>query len=312
MTKATSVISVGPATGAGSASFKLSQNDYAVKSPDGFQDWLDETGRNVSGASLISAWYQYLSGCEEDGQLCVTLKVRLSDIGLVYLLRKSYGALGEVYIRDATRTEYLAFSLDMEKSVDFGTITSCEWDGEVLDVDGETVSPTAVPSGGTASVSQKVLGVLKCQVYEQWYEHDLTITPRTPTADQAASEDDISSDLYASTCWLFCEGGVDEHKVKMPDSIGTCSGGYGGSTVVTDPDEEGDEETYTVMRGIISDYCSGVQIENPSVWVGGVLMVGKSIDLLKGTYSVRVTAPGYTPSDEDDLTENDFITVPKP
>jgi hypothetical protein len=310
MTKATSVISFTDSSSTSDISFTLEQVDYVEPSPDGFEDWLTETGRdNLSGSALFSAYNQYISGCDEDGILNVTLRARLSDISLEYNLRASYGQLGAAGYVKETRTEYLEFSLETEKSLDFGTIVSASWNGDAYDADNEIISLTPTLSGGTATVSQAVLGVLECQVEEELYEHELAITARTPTAAQLESESSVLDELYAATVWMFCNGSIAKKEIEMPDDFGTCSGGYGGSSVSVDPDEE-DVKTYQVMIGDIFDYCSGDQITGYSIFIDDVQILTESVLLESGTHTVRVTAEGYTPTDEDDLGENDTFTLP--
>ena len=311
MSKATAVISFSTVDDSSTVSFSLEQKDYPNKNPDNFATWLTTTGRNLSGADLFSAWYQYLSGCSEDGSLCVTLRVRLSDIDLEYNLRSSYGEFGEVFYKEETRTEYLKFELDSQQSIDFGEITSAEWNGNVYDEDSNIITVPAVTlSGNVAKVGQNVLGILECQVTEKLYEHELKINPRTPTEAQAESEESILDELYATTAWLFCNGGIDEHEIDMPDNFGTCSGGYGGGEVVVDDDDEGEEKKYNVRINDIFDYCTGNAVSNPSVFIDGVQVIGDTVELASGVHTIRVTAEGYTATDEDDLTENDTFTLP--
>lgn len=313
MTKATSLISF--ADQADTVSFAIEQKEYPNVDPSGFAVWYAEQGYQLEGPNIFNAWMEYLSGCEEDGSLCVTLQIRLSSIDLDYTLQRSRGTFGPQIFKEETRTEYLKFELDTVQSVDFGEIVSTSWvqddagRAQVFNAAGERVAAPAVSvRGGTATAATAVLGVLECQVAEQFYEHELTITPRTPTPEQLASDDSILDELYASTVWMFCEGEIEEHEVELPDNIGTCNGGYGGSVMSTPDDDEG--EAVEVFIDDILDYCIGDPIEaTPRVYIDGVAVSGQSVTISPGEHTFRATAPGYTPTDEDDLTGNDSFTI---
>lgn len=310
MSKTTSVLSF-ESSSTDSASFAIEQVDYPVVDPDNFATWLTTTGRNLSGSALFSAWYQYVSGCSEDGMLCATLRVRLSDIVMGYNLRLSYGDIVQERYLTESRQEFLTFELETSSSVDFGAITDAVWNGDVYNADSEIIdNPGVVLSGTTATTSTAVYGVLECTVVEELWEHDIEIAPRTPTEAQLEDDDIITADLYASTAMLFCDSRIKLHEVEMPDNLGTCSGGYGGSGMTVPDDEEDEEQTYNVLISDIFDYCTGASISEPTVYIDGSVVTGESVTLTSGTHTVRVTADGYTATDEDDLTENDSFTLP--
>lgn len=310
MSKETALIDFPDSAQSATVSFSLEQKEYPDVDPSGFAAWYVEHGLNYEGAAIFSAWMQYLSACEEDGSLCVTLRVRLSSVDLDYVLRSSWGEIGPPIYTTETRTEYLKFELSDSQSVDFGTIVAADWvDRAVYDASGAPLSPPAVTfSGSKANAAAEVLGVLECTVVEQLFEHELVIMPRTPTAEQVDTDDSILDELYASTCWLFCAGGIDEKDVEMPDNFGTCDGGYGGGELTADDDDESGEQVELFIDKIIN-YCSGDLVEEPSVYIDGELVTGESVMLDPGNHTFRVTAEGYTPSDEDDLEGNDSFTI---
>jgi hypothetical protein len=293
--------------------FALRQKKFVPPAPSGFDTWLAAQGVTLTLPTMFQYYDQYRSGCTSTGVLDVTLQVRLEEIDMPYVLRASYGMLdpyGELITEH--RREFLAFELVTEKSVDFGIITSATWNGDVYDAEGNIILPPAITfAGTTATAPVPVYGVMEVEVSEEMYQHRLTIAPRYPTLEQAESNEDITHELYASTAMLFCEQRILLLDIEPPENLGTCAGGPG-DLIPGGPGDDDDEGTtsYWVTFEIF-DYCTGRVISNAMVSVdGGTAMSATgSIQLASGEHTVRVTAPGYTPSHQDDLTENDRFTL---
>lgn len=312
--KTTAVIGFADQSGS-SGQFALEQKPWPEKTSAGFQGWLEE--RNLEPTTRQLMWYyeQYKSSCAGNGDLEVTLRVRLLDLATPYVLRASYGTIGQATYISEGRTEFLAFELDTEKIIDFGVIQSASWNGEVYDAAGNIIAePQVTFTGQRATAPQPVYGVLEVQIREEMYEHLLTIDPRTPTAEQAqrmADGDNVYAELYASTAMLFCQQKIALHDVDMPDNFGTCSGAPrdGGETPDDDdPDPQGDG--WYDVNFYAFDYCQGNPIGAFEVYLNGAL-IRDTVTLPAGIeHQIRVVAAGYTPSDEDDLADNDTFTLP--
>lgn len=309
--KTTAIISFSAATSL-IEDFALEQKDWPEMSAAGFEAWLAQRGIDPSAAQSPLYYEQYRSTCDEDGQLVATLRVRLHDLTTQYTLRASYGQIGPPVLVSEGRQDYVAFELTAEQSIDFGDITGVAWQGPVYDALGELIAaPEVHISGRSITVDQPVYGVLAVAVVEQLYSHTLTIDPRTPTAEQAERIVDgevLNDELYASTAMLFCQQRISLLEVAMPQYFGTCAGitGYAGRVI---EDEPTDGQLYTVTFSAF-DYCSGSTIADPQYWVDGQLIQGAQATLTSGPHTLVVTATGYTPSDEDDLTDNDTFTLP--
>lgn len=298
--------------------FRLEQKPWPKKNPAKFSDWLKEWNLNPTGGNLISAWEQYKSSCTDDGDLCPTLRVRLADIATPYVLRASYGSLAPSgKLVTESRREYLAFELDTEKPIDFGEIISWSWNGDVYDEQGNIIAtspPVTISGKRLAKTGVPVYGVLEVEVSEQLWEHILTISPRTPTAEQTASDDSIYDELYASTAMLFCGGRIQLHDVNMPDDYGACAGGFSGQTESPDDPQNPVKKNYAVTFEAF-DYCNGEPLVDAKFTVTGkdieprTYAVGDTAILPSGDYDISVSADGYTPSDEDDLSDNDTFTL---
>lgn len=312
--KTTAVISFPEPAGA-SGQFALVQKPWPEKTASGFQGWLEERGLDPRPSQIFWYYEQYKSSCAGNGDLVVTLRVRLLDLATPYVLRASYGEIGQATYISQGRTEFLAFELDTEKSIDFGVITSAEWNGDVYDADGNLIAAPAITvTGQTATAPQPVYGVLEVQVVEELYEHSLTIAPRAPSADQAArmaDGDNVFPELYASTAMLFCAQKIALLKADMPDDFGTCDGApTDRGDTPDDDDEEPSADGWYSVNFYAFDYCQGTPLGEFEVWINGQL-VRDAITLPGGVeHTIRVVAAGYTPSDEDDLQDNDTFTLP--
>jgi hypothetical protein len=313
MTKTTSVISF--STSSSGLDFALEQKPWPKKNPAKFLDWLKEKHKsNISASNVINAFELFKSNCLEGGGLEVFLNVRLEVLTTPYSLKASWGDLSSnISLITETRKEFLAFELVTEKSVDFGEITSTNWNGDTYNENGDIVSPPLVTKQGrTAVVASPIYGVLEVEVVEQFYQHSLLISPREPTKEQLATFNSVLEELYASTAMLFCNKHIIIHKVEMPDDFSTCVGGYGGSTIPDDP-KDPQAKTYAVNFEVF-DYCIGDIIPSASIYISGPetsmrVSPGDTVNLLSGKYDITVTSDGYTPSDEDDLEENDSFTL---
>lgn len=312
--KTTSVISFSQSSASGRP-FSLVQKDWPEKSAANFWEWLDARSYEPTAREVLWYYEQYKSDCAGDGELVATLRVRLLDMATPYVLRSSYGDIGQAVYVSEGRTEYLAYELSTAQSIDFGVIQSATWNGDVYDAEGNIVTaPTVTLSGLTATVAEPVYGVLEVQVVEEMYEHSLTITARTPTPEQQQRINDgenVYAELYASTAMLFCNQQIDLLDIDMPDNFGNCSGtpGRRGSTDDQDDDETEDEQWYSVVFHAF-DYCQGHAISDAEYWVDGVKVAGSQMTLRGGEHTISVRAPGYTPSDEDDLADNDTFVLP--
>lgn len=306
------IINFGGPSSTGSADFDLVQKPWTNKNPAGFYQWATDQGMVLSVANVFYASEQYKSDCKGSGDLDVILHVRLQDINTPYSLRTSYGQLlpGAKIISESRR-DFLAFELSSQQTIDFGRITSWAWNGDVYDVLGNKMDPPAVTiSDRMISTPVDVYGVLEVVIDEQKYEHTLTISPRAPTLAQAESEDNIAAELYAATVMMFCLSRIKVKEIDMPDNLGTCSGGFGGESVTDDTEDEETEPTSYDVRFEVFDYCTGADIPGAEILVDNQrISAGKSITLLSGDYQISATAAGYTPSDEDDLAENDSFTL---
>lgn len=312
--KTTAVVNFSSTGGAGS-SFALEQKPWPEKTAAGFADWLEEQGLDYRTAHLMWYYEQYKSSCRGDGDLEVTLRVRLLDLTTPYVLRASRGVISDgIYVSEG-RTEFLAFELDTEKSVDFGVITSATWNGDVYAADGTvfTTPPTVTVTAHTATAPQPVYGVLEVRVQEELYEHTLTIEPRTPTAEQTErmeKGENVYEELYASTAMLFCLERIALRDIDMPNNFGNCDGAPRVRGEVEDDDDDQSNEGWYVVNFAAFDYCQGVPLSSYDVWVNGYHVTGPVVLPAGVRHSIRVTAPGYTPTDEDDLADNDYFQLP--
>lgn len=292
--------------------FALRQKPFKKPAPSKFEEWLTAQGLTLTIPNSFLVYDQYRSGCTSTGILDVTLQVRLEEIDMPYVLRASYGILDPYGVLvTESRREFLAFELATEQEVDFGTITSATWNGDVYDEEGNIIVPPSITlSGTTATVPEPVYGVMEVEVSEELYEHRLTITPREPTLAQAESDEDISDELYASTAMLFCEQKIVLLDIDTPEDQGTCAGQPGG-LLPGDPDDDDDETGRYAVTFEVFDYCTGRVLSNARVSVNGQTSVGAGspVMLPAGTHRVVATAAGYTASNQDDLSENDEFTL---
>lgn len=322
--KATQVVPFS-SSASGGKDFALEQKPWPRKNPANFSEYLADEGISPTGANVVAAYEQYKSQCDGQGDLTPILRVRMHDLSVPYTLRATYGTLGQAVLVEEGRQEYLAFELATEQEIAFGEITAAAWNGPVYDADGDVIAKPAAPiiSGRKVKTTSPVYGVCEVSVREQLHEVPLTISPRTPTPEQAANKDAIHDELYASTVMMFCSGRIEILKVDMPDDFGTCDGGHGGTTVTTPKDEEPDEPTavYDVTFEAFN-YCTGAVINSATIRLSYkdaegkaqslTTSSGQTVRLPSGSYDIRVTAAGYTPSNEDDLSENDRFTLSAP
>jgi len=316
MSKATAVVSFSSSSGANRVDFKLTQRPWKKADIAQFAEWLRKKGVSPQGADLFLAYHQYLSQCDENGNLTPTLLVRLSDLAIPYALRASHGTISAAKLITEQRREFLAFRLVTEMSIDFGTIISCEWNGQVWDAAGNIIDdPVYTISGQKISLAAPAYGVLEVLVEESMYEHNMVISPRDPTATQALSSTIDIEELYNSTVWIFCNNDVDLVDINMPDNFGTCGGASGGEAGEGEGEEEGGLNDITFE---VFDYCTGDPIPNAEITVivndpdgGGVFYTsaGGTLQLPPGTHDIVVVADGYTTSNEDNLKENDSFTI---
>lgn len=311
--KTTAVVKFAQSSASGRP-FALEQKPWPDKSAANFGAWLDARSLDPTPREVLWYYEQYKSDCAGNGELVATLRVRLLDLATPYVVRASYGEVGQaVYISEG-RTEYLAYELSTAQSVDFGVIQSAVWNGDVYDAEGNIVTaPTVTLSGLTATVAAPVYGVLEVQVVEELYEHTLTITARTPTPEQAQriqEGDNVYAELYAATAMLFCNQQISLLDIDMPDNFGNCSGAPSsrGSTG-DDQDDDSPDQWYSVVFHAF-DACKGSALQGAEYWVDGVKVIGGQGLYAAGRHSVRAVAPGYIPSDEDDLSENDYFDLP--
>lgn len=309
---------------AAAGDFRLEQKPWPKKDPAKFADWLAAQSISPSGGNLIAAWEQYKSQCDDSGDLCPTLRVRLADLSTPYVLRASYGSLSSATMVVETRREYLAFELDTEKAVDFGEITAWSWNGPVYNEAGNIVTnPTATTSGRLAKTGIPVYGVMEVEVREELWEHLLTISPRTPTPAQAEGEGASLDELYAATAMLFCDGKIQLLEIEMPADSGSCDAGFGGTeTGVSDGEPSEEQPTSYAVTFETFNYCTGVPIRDARITLNYrdaegkertvTVAAGDTVRLPGGSYRLRATASGYTPSDEDDLSENDRFSLARP
>lgn len=320
--KATQVVSF--SAGAGGLGFALEQKPWPKKSARNFAQWMQDQNITPSSSNIFAAHEAYLSQCNDDGDLVTTLRVRLHDLATPYTLRASYGQLGAATLVEEGRQEYLAFELETQKEITFGEITAATWNGDVYDAAGNVVSrpPTPTISGRRVTVPDTLYGVLEVSISERLYEYSLTLSPRTPTPAQAADADAIHAQLYAATAMLFCDNRITIKEIDMPDDFGNCSGGQGGTTFTDDEDDEEEESGVYDVTFEAFNYCTGAAVtgatirlsytDNDGAAKSLTATTGTPVRLPSGSYDLRVTAAGYTPSDEDDLSENDSFTLSAP
>ena len=101
--------------------FALEQRAWPEKSPANFSEWLEANNYATPSVSQIIWLYElYKSDCASGGQLVATLRVRLLDTATPYVLRASWGTVGQAVLVTETRQEFIAFELATERKVDFG------------------------------------------------------------------------------------------------------------------------------------------------------------------------------------------------
>lgn len=319
MAKAVQVISFS-STSASGRPFALEQKEWPTANPANFGAWLTANDYvNPSVSQIIWLYELYKGQCRGDGALVATMRVRLLDMATPYVLRASRGDVGEAIYTVDTRQEFLAFELSDSQEIDFGVITTATWNGDVWNVDGDKIDPPAVTiSGRKATVPAKVYGVLEVTVREELYEHSLTITPRTMTAEQAeryADGENIHDELYASTAMLFCNQQIDLVDIDMPENFGTCSGGYSTGGDGDDDDDKDQETAYYQVAVEIYDHCTGEPIRNATVHIDGELIISQGEWVSprqvwpEGEHTIEITAPGYLDSSRDQIPGNERFSL---
>lgn len=294
----------------GTFSFALEQEEYPFKSPGDFEGWLEAQDVTPTVSNLIQAYEEYKSACTADGVLDVGLRVYLSDTATEYNLVASHGTMGPGALVEEARTERVELDVTDKSSVEFGAITAAEFDGDVRDATGAvTDTPDLSFDGQQLTVSEAIDATVAITTTVAYFRHVLTIEPRDATEEQLAAEDFNVADLYASTVKLYAGGQKKTLEITMPDNWGTCEGGYSIGGGIGSPD--GDDKEYAVKFEAY-DFCDGDPIEGADFVVDGAFLTDPEaiMALENGEHTILVTAPGYKPSDLDDLDENDKFTLP--